>query len=199
MSLGPATAWRAAQDTPMRVNDVQRLAWQDDSRVTASLHSPTLVDAPRHSDDAFARADDSGPYGYPDDRRRLALAYVWRGDIDEAVSVACDLLGTPAPAGFRALLDALIRLGSLRSAAGEAKLRLPQPLLLPTALATPQLSAREAAVLRLISKGQSNKSIARELHIAPETVKSHAKKIFFKLSARTRAQAVARALALGML
>lgn len=55
------------------------------------------------------------------------------------------------------------------------------------------LSAKETIILRLISVGLSNKNIARELHIAPETVKSHAKRIFIKLSAKTRAEAVARA------
>jgi regulatory LuxR family protein len=45
----------------------------------------------------------------------------------------------------------------------------------------------------------SNKRIAKSLGIAPETVKSHAKKIFIKLAARTRAQAVARAEATGLL
>jgi DNA-binding NarL/FixJ family response regulator len=55
------------------------------------------------------------------------------------------------------------------------------------------LSTKEAVILRLISLGLSNKSIARELCIAPETVKSHAKRIFIKLSAKTRAEAVARA------
>lgn len=61
------------------------------------------------------------------------------------------------------------------------------------------LSAKEADILRLMSLGLSNKSIARELHIAPETVKSHAKRIFIKLSTRTRTEAVARANELGLL
>ena len=55
------------------------------------------------------------------------------------------------------------------------------------------LSPRERGVLLLICRGLSNKGIARELQIAPETVKSHAKQILLKLSARTRAEAVARA------
>ncbi len=61
------------------------------------------------------------------------------------------------------------------------------------------LSARETIILRLISLGMSNKIIARELHIAPETVKSHAKRIFIKLSTKTRAEAVARANEFGLI
>ena len=55
------------------------------------------------------------------------------------------------------------------------------------------LSARESAVLERIGQGRSNKEIAKDLGIAPETVKSHVKNIFIKLDVRKRAQAVVRA------
>jgi ATP/maltotriose-dependent transcriptional regulator MalT len=61
------------------------------------------------------------------------------------------------------------------------------------------LSRRETGVLQMIAHGMSNKRIAQSLGIAPETVKSHAKSIFVKLATRTRAQAVARAEAIGFL
>jgi ATP/maltotriose-dependent transcriptional regulator MalT len=61
------------------------------------------------------------------------------------------------------------------------------------------LSRRETGILQLIAHGMSNKRIAQSLGITPETVKSHAKNIFVKLSTRTRAQAVARAEAIGFL
>jgi DNA-binding CsgD family transcriptional regulator len=53
------------------------------------------------------------------------------------------------------------------------------------------LSTREGAILNLIADGLSNKEIARNLAIAPETVKSHVKNLFVKLNAEKRAQAVA--------
>jgi ATP/maltotriose-dependent transcriptional regulator MalT len=61
------------------------------------------------------------------------------------------------------------------------------------------LSPREHSVLRSMSRGLSNKRIAQELQIAPETVKSHAKGIFIKLAVQTRAHAVATASTLGLL
>jgi len=61
------------------------------------------------------------------------------------------------------------------------------------------LSARERTIVLLMGHGLSNKGIARQLSIAPETVKSHAKNIFWKLTAQTRAQAVYRAAALGLI
>ena len=60
------------------------------------------------------------------------------------------------------------------------------------------LAPRERAVLELIGEGRSNKEIARLLGIAPETVKSHVKRIFEKLSVGRRAQAIARAQSLGL-
>jgi LuxR family maltose regulon positive regulatory protein len=64
---------------------------------------------------------------------------------------------------------------------------------------TESLSPREHSVLRAMSCGLSNKRIAQELQIAPETVKSHVKGIFIKLAVQTRAHAVSTAGALGLL
>jgi ATP/maltotriose-dependent transcriptional regulator MalT len=62
-----------------------------------------------------------------------------------------------------------------------------------------RLSARERTIVLLMGHGLSNKRIARQLSIAPETVKSHAKRVFWKLTVQTRAQAVYRASALGLI
>jgi LuxR family maltose regulon positive regulatory protein len=64
---------------------------------------------------------------------------------------------------------------------------------------TESLSPREHSILRSLSSGLSNKRIAKELQIAPETVKSHVKGIFIKLAVQTRAHAVSTANALGLL
>lgn len=61
------------------------------------------------------------------------------------------------------------------------------------------LTPKEHEVLALMANGQSNKEIARNLSVAPETVKTHLKNIFFKLSVERRMQAVAKAQALGLL
>lgn len=60
------------------------------------------------------------------------------------------------------------------------------------------LSPRESDILRLIAEGLSNKEIAKDLAIAPETVKSHIKHIFIKLKVERRAQAISRAQILGL-
>lgn len=61
------------------------------------------------------------------------------------------------------------------------------------------LSPRERGIVLLMSQGLTNKQIARKLGITPETVKSHAKRLFLKLTVCSRAQAVYRAATLGMI
>lgn len=60
------------------------------------------------------------------------------------------------------------------------------------------LSPRERSTLELIGQGQSNKEIALDLSIIPETVKSHVKNIFAKLGVQRRVQAVSRAQSHGL-
>jgi LuxR family maltose regulon positive regulatory protein len=61
------------------------------------------------------------------------------------------------------------------------------------------LTPRECEILELIAEGQSNKTIAKQLGLAPETVKSHLKNIFQKLGVERRTQAVLRAEEFGLL
>ncbi|MBP0588602.1 LuxR family transcriptional regulator [Paraburkholderia sp. LEh10] len=64
---------------------------------------------------------------------------------------------------------------------------------------TARLSAREIDVLRGISRGASNKEVARELALSPSTVRTHVESVFRKLDCSTRAAATLKALALGVL
>jgi DNA-binding NarL/FixJ family response regulator len=56
------------------------------------------------------------------------------------------------------------------------------------------LTLREIQILELLSEGKSNKEIAALLSISDETVKTHLKRLYDKLGASDRAQAVAIAL-----
>lgn len=55
---------------------------------------------------------------------------------------------------------------------------------------TDVLSRREAEILRLITRGLTNRAIAREVGIAPRTADQHVHNIFIKVGARSRAEAV---------
>jgi DNA-binding NarL/FixJ family response regulator len=59
------------------------------------------------------------------------------------------------------------------------------------------LSPREVQILQHIASGSSTKEVARDLGISSHTVKTHLERIFDKLGANDRAQAVAIALRAG--
>jgi len=60
------------------------------------------------------------------------------------------------------------------------------------------LTQRQIEVLRMLVDGRSNKLIARELDLAPSTVKTHLEAIFQRLRVNSRTQAVVAAARLGL-
>jgi DNA-binding NarL/FixJ family response regulator len=60
------------------------------------------------------------------------------------------------------------------------------------------LSRRESEILQKVAYGASTKEVAHDLGISPHTVKTHLERIFEKLGANDRAQAVAIALRKGL-
>jgi two-component system response regulator DegU len=63
---------------------------------------------------------------------------------------------------------------------------------------TTPLSKREKQILQLVANGSTTKEVARDLGISPHTVKTHLERIFEKLGANDRAQAVAIAIRTGL-
>lgn len=61
------------------------------------------------------------------------------------------------------------------------------------------LTAREREVLQLIAQGRSNREIAQALFVTEHTVKYHVTSLFNRLDVTSRAEAVARAAAMGLL
>lgn len=71
----------------------------------------------------------------------------------------------------------------------------------PARSATTQfkLSERETQVLAGMSRGLSNGEIGKELYLSEDTIKTHARRLFRKLQASDRAQAVAVGLRAGLI
>ncbi|MEV6525379.1 MULTISPECIES: response regulator transcription factor [unclassified Longispora (in: high G+C Gram-positive bacteria)] len=63
----------------------------------------------------------------------------------------------------------------------------------------PQLSPREGQVLKLLADGMSVAGIAKQLYVSESTAKTHISKLYEKLGAANRAQALMTALRLGIL
>jgi DNA-binding NarL/FixJ family response regulator len=129
------------------------------------------------------------------------------------VGLAADLAGLPQALAFgaMALLPSSVDVGTL-GAALEAAVRglvsmphrdlatlLPHDERPQPSIKAPveSLTPRELEVLQLMARGLTNRQIARRLQISEHTVKFHAAAILGKLTARSRAEAVARAIGLG--
>ena len=105
-----------------------------------------------------------------------AAGYLLKNTAPEVIAASLDRV-----AGGEVVIDT--RLGASRTASISV-----------AALLGGDFSRREGEVLIELARGLDNKSIAGQLCISEETVKSHMKAIFRKLGARDRAHAVALAL-----
>jgi LuxR family maltose regulon positive regulatory protein len=127
----------------------------------------------------------------------LAKAGIYQSILDQGAEVG------PLLAAFQEKIDRTRRSSELMSyvsnliAAWRSRYQ-SEPQQTPTSAIVEALSAREGDILKLIAEGLSNKEIARNLAVTPETVKSHVKHIFTKLNVEKRAQAVSRAQMLGL-
>jgi len=61
------------------------------------------------------------------------------------------------------------------------------------------LTRRELEIVRLVALGNTGPEIAAELHIAGDTVRTHARNAMIKLGARSRAQLVAKSIGEGLI
>jgi DNA-binding NarL/FixJ family response regulator len=96
-------------------------------------------------------------------------------------TVAADGAWFPPPLLLR-LLDRLIR----------------PPAPSPEARIAGRLTPREREILQCLVDGMAAKQIAREFHLSEKTVRAHTQNLLSKLTAHSRAEAVAVALRLGM-
>jgi LuxR family transcriptional regulator, maltose regulon positive regulatory protein len=87
----------------------------------------------------------------------------------------------------------LVAFPQLREANQKSKIKNQKPEMIEP------LSERELEILRLIAQGLSNGEISQRLFLALSTVKGHNLRIFGKLQAQNRTEAVARARELGLL
>lgn len=88
---------------------------------------------------------------------------------------------------------------ALGAALGEAARRaIPSQTRGPREMVPVQLTERETQVLDGMSRGRSNSAIGRELFLSEDTIKTHARRLFRKLGANDRAQAVAVGFRMGI-
>ena len=122
---------------------------------------------------------------------RLAEALIQAGRAEQAVPIWRAAAATATQLGaapLSAALEALARRARLDpgpAAAGRA------PADAGSAYRTESLTDRERDVLRLLSRGQSNRQIGAELFISPKTASVHVSNILAKLAVTNRTEAAA--------
>ncbi|MCV2488460.1 response regulator transcription factor [Geodermatophilus sp. YIM 151500] len=92
--------------------------------------------------------------------------------------------------------------GGVPAWSGAAPLAGVQPTTVRSTVREPSgvaLSMREMQVLTGMSQGKSNAQIGRELFLSEDTIKTHARRLFRKLGAKDRAEAVATGFRRGMM
>jgi DNA-binding CsgD family transcriptional regulator len=123
---------------------------------------------------------------------RLAEALIEAGRTEQAVPVWREAAATAARLGaapLSAALEALAR--RARIAPGPAAGIDGAPATSGSAYLTESLTDRERDVLRLLSRGQSNRQIGAELFISPKTASVHVSNILAKLAVTNRTEAAA--------
>lgn len=88
---------------------------------------------------------------------------------------------------------------SLATTAAPASVSNVVPLPLRPQAGIPTLTGREVEVLEGMARGKSNAQIGRELYLSEDTIKTHARRLFRKMGAADRAQAVALGFRWGLL
>jgi DNA-binding CsgD family transcriptional regulator len=68
----------------------------------------------------------------------------------------------------------------------------------PKAQASLGISPRELTILHELAAGRSNKEIAANLNVSPNTVKTHVARVYEKLEAKRRTDAIKKARELGI-
>jgi DNA-binding NarL/FixJ family response regulator len=107
---------------------------------------------------------------------------------DDALAIKAIRAGASAYVQREARTDAIVR--TIRDAS-TGQIAMPSQLaarLLRVVGRNEELSEREEQVVRLVARGKANKLIARDLHIAESTVKSHVGSILNKLGLDSRTQ-----------
>lgn len=144
----------------------------------------------------------------PPPRVLVLVDHIGRGELGALRAVGIDAL-LPRSAAPDELSDALGRVARGERVVAPALLSLLMGVIAPADPAAggaerpgshrEVLTRKELEVLARLAEGRSNREIADALFVTPATVKSHLAHIYVKLGVTGRQEAMARAVALGLL
>lgn len=144
----------------------------------------------------------------PPPRVLVLVDHIGRGELGALRAVGIDAL-LPRSAAPAELSDAIGRVAKGERVVAPALLSLLMGVIAPADPAAggaepsgshrEVLTRKELEVLARLAEGRSNREIADALFVTPATVKSHLAHIYVKLGVTGRQEAMARAVALGLL
>ncbi len=125
---------------------------------------------------------------------RIIILTTYRGDANAREALAAGASGYLLKSSLRGELIGAVR----RVAQGKRCLSAEISEEIAQHLGEEALTARELSILSALAQGWENKRIANTLGISAETVKSHVARIFEKIGARNRTEAIHIALRRGL-
>ena len=143
----------------------------------------------------------------PPPRVLVLVDHIGRGELGALRAVGIDAL-LPRSAAPAELSDAIARVAKGERVVAPALLSLLMGVIAPADPAAggerpgshrEALTRKELEVMARLAEGRSNREIADALFVTPATVKSHLAHIYVKLGVTGRQEAMARAVALGLL
>lgn len=171
---------------------LQREAWVARCVVAGTLERGAQL-ARRHRPDVILLdASQLGPFA----GSAVATLREARPGAQVVLTAHCATVSIPSPrqVGASAFLPAgasvATILGAVRAALVDEPVHAPAESAEP---AGPALSQRERDVLALLVTGATNREIAAELFLGPDTVKKHASSLYRKLGVRNRTEATQQA------
>jgi PAS domain S-box-containing protein len=168
----------------------------DDERRIVEVNEPALALVARSRAELIGKSI----VDVIDPSERLESARQWQTFLHSGdYTGARDLLradGSKVPIDFAARLATVDgrRLAIYVMLAKDGSWPAPAAARSPSRSAAQSLTRREREVVTLIAMGCETAQIAQELHVSPETVRTHVRNAMAKLGAHTRAQLVAIAL-----
>lgn len=176
-SLKPGTEIDRAADFPGLLAEITKTPYQ---MVVADLSLPGLTGLA----DIVTLVNAAGPAWV------VAVANGHERDVHDRLRT-CAVTGLVEKGGTR---DEIVRTLAMVLRGGLA---FPDTLAVPTAGSPPpvrqELTGRQLLVLALLIQGKSNKQIAKELTLSPNTVKAHVSEILRKLDTPSRSTVIALA------
>lgn len=171
---------------------LQREAWVGRCVVAGSVERGAQLAQRHRADVVVLDASQLGPFA----GAAIATLRESRPSLQVVLTAHCSSVTVPSPrqigasAFFPAGTSVSSILGGVRAALID------EPIATPDAepqVVGPALSQRERDVLALLVTGATNREIAAELFLGPDTVKKHASSLYRKLGVRNRTEATQQA------